>query len=114
MADTADGIVDWPRFNEIRDMVDPSSFIDIIQTFESGTTQHLQTMQEALAVEDFEKVRRSGHALRGGASNLGALQVAEMGSAIEAAALAGDAARLKVLIADASSAAGTFNRAVTD
>jgi len=68
----------------------PDLVVELIDLYLSDTSRRVRAMREALATTDGPLLGRAAHALKGGSSTLGALQVAE--SCEELERLAGDLA----------------------
>jgi HPt (histidine-containing phosphotransfer) domain-containing protein len=71
---------------------DPELIPDLIEAFTTDTAERIRQISAALAVADFAPVRAQGHAIKGGARQIGAHTVAEASQQIEAAGESQDAA----------------------
>jgi HPt (histidine-containing phosphotransfer) domain-containing protein len=71
---------------------DPELIPDLIEAFTTDTAERIRRVSAALAVSDFAAVRAQGHAIKGGARQIGALAVAEASEELEAAGDSRDAA----------------------
>ncbi len=54
---------------------DPELLVDLIQMYLSDSPQKLAEISEGLATQDYERVEKAAHSLKGSAGNLGAYLV---------------------------------------
>jgi HPt (histidine-containing phosphotransfer) domain-containing protein len=74
------------RPEPIRVSIDPD-LQDLIPGFLQNRRHDVQTLQKALAVEDFETIRMLGHRMRGDGGGYGFPMISDIGHALEKAAL---------------------------
>ncbi|HEX4067158.1 MAG TPA: response regulator [Acidobacteriaceae bacterium] len=75
-------VIDAAIFNRLRHAISPDGLTEIFTVFVNDTMDRLRLMRRAVA--DAEIVRRESHTVKGGASMLGALQVARAAAVLEA------------------------------
>ncbi len=61
-----------------------------ISLFRNGLLKNLQELEQAITADDSEAVRVAAHTIKGSCGNIGAMQMRETASTLEAAAKAGD------------------------
>ncbi|MDH4083571.1 MAG: Hpt domain-containing protein [Nitrospira sp.] len=71
-----------------------ASFEPLIPKFMTNRKKEVVTMQEALAVQDFETVRTVAHGMKGAGGSYGFDRITEIAAVIEQAAKAGDASTI--------------------
>lgn len=71
-----------------------ASFEPLVPKFVTNRKREVVTMQEALAAQDFETVRKVAHGMKGAGGSYGFDRISEMAAAIEQAAKAGDASTI--------------------
>ena len=71
-----------------------ATFEPLIPKFLSNRKKEVPAMQEALATQDFETVRRISHGMKGAGGSYGFDRITEMAAAIERAAKAGNSASI--------------------
>ena len=74
------------RPKPVRVSIDPD-LQDLIPGFLQNRRHDIQTLQKALAVEDFETLRLLGHRMRGDGGGYGFPMISDIGHALEKAAL---------------------------
>jgi HPt (histidine-containing phosphotransfer) domain-containing protein len=72
-------------------------FHALVAAFLKGSAECMKDVEAAFAASDHERLRRAAHALKGMCLNMGAQSLAKALAALEAAARAGDGARLAPL-----------------
>ncbi|MGB9029038.1 MAG: response regulator [Acidobacteriaceae bacterium] len=72
-------ILDPEIFERLRRAIDPDGLEEVFSVFINDTTERIAVMRRA----DPETVRREAHTVKGGASMVGALQIARAAAAIE-------------------------------
>jgi HPt (histidine-containing phosphotransfer) domain-containing protein len=73
----------------LRISIDPD-LRDLIPVFLQNRRQDIQTVQEALAIGNFDTIRTLGHRMRGDGGGYGFHMISEIGHALEKAALEKD------------------------
>lgn len=71
---------------EVRVSIDPD-LQELIPGFLQNRRHDIQTLEKAVAVEDFETIRTLGHRMRGDGGGYGFSMISEIGRALEKAAL---------------------------
>jgi CheY-like chemotaxis protein/HPt (histidine-containing phosphotransfer) domain-containing protein len=74
-----DAVIDAAIFNRLRRAIRPEGLEEIFTVFVSDTFQRLKNMRRS----DPDTIRHEAHTIKGGASMLGALQVARAAAAVE-------------------------------
>jgi HPt (histidine-containing phosphotransfer) domain-containing protein len=70
----------------------------LMPRFLANRHKDLEIIERGLAAQDFERVRRTGHSMRGVGAGYGFERISELGTAIEMAAKRRDSAQLLALI----------------
>jgi CheY-like chemotaxis protein/HPt (histidine-containing phosphotransfer) domain-containing protein len=80
-------LMDFSRLEEFREFDDPelSMTKEVIALFLTDTPPRLEAMQEAIDAADSSSLAKAAHALKGGASNIGAKAIQQHADALEAA-----------------------------
>ena len=91
----------------------------ILDAFWASNEELLEALEAALSTGDADAISKTGHALKGSASNLGAASLAEVAKTVEMAGKAGDldtardaAMRLPTEIEDTKAAFGSLMDAI--
>ncbi|MFO7808691.1 MAG: Hpt domain-containing protein [Planctomycetota bacterium] len=71
--------------------------VEIVEFFLSDLDGQLEELKDALASEDMEQIRRRAHALKGSASNLGALGLSDLARQIGQSAHEGEPAPCEIV-----------------
>ncbi|UTA49490.1 Hpt domain-containing protein [Simiduia sp. 21SJ11W-1] len=71
----------------------------LLDTFFEDSTQRLADLKQHVAEQDAEALRRTAHSLKGSASNLGALGLADLCLKAEAMGVAGNLTGAEALVA---------------
>jgi len=64
---------------------DESFLNELVAEFLNDIEQQLEIIRSAIAAQDFETLRKQGHAIKGGAANLRAMKLSEAASSLEKA-----------------------------
>jgi CheY-like chemotaxis protein len=89
--------------NDLGSMIGEASLARLLDSFRDGLIEDGEQLEAALKAEDLKAARRTGHRLKGTCRQFGALELAEIGAAIEAAAGLDDVARRTAEITPARS-----------
>ena len=69
---------------------DPELLLDLIQLFLDDGPAKIEAVVQGLAEQDFDKMERAAHALKGSAATLGFTALSEAALAVESAAKSGE------------------------
>ena len=69
--------VDIAALNELRQIMG-DEFSTLIETFQNDSVIRIQTIEDAVSGGDPEQIRRAAHSFKGSASNMGAIQLADL------------------------------------
>jgi HPt (histidine-containing phosphotransfer) domain-containing protein len=80
-------LMDFARLEEFKEFDDEEQSMtkEVIQLFFKDTPPRLKAMHDAIAGGDFGALTKAAHALKGGASNIGAKAIQQHADALEAA-----------------------------
>jgi HPt (histidine-containing phosphotransfer) domain-containing protein len=81
--------VDYDALNALKEVME-DDFGFLIQTFLQDSNNRLTTFHELVGSNDTDLIRRTAHSFKGSCSNLGALHLANLCSALEHKALSQD------------------------
>ena len=95
-SDDADRLLD--RLYALLGAQDPAFVADVLQDFLAELPGIVQSLTDAHARQDLDALRRGAHKLRSSAHALGGVGIAETAAPLEAAAYAGDAKSLPLLL----------------
>lgn len=104
-------VLDDAVLDELKDMLD-DALSEIVVGFLGGLDAEVQAIEQALAPGG-AALRAAAHSLKGSAGNLGARRLAALASAVEKAALAGDAATCQALVPGLRAVADDSRQALT-
>ena len=94
--------VDWTRIDEIREYDTPDGAImkEILSSFMTEAPTALLRVRDSATARDDDGLRKSAHALKGAAMNVGAVAIADCAAKVEAAAKAGLFDHMQLLVDD--------------
>jgi len=81
--DPDETIVNPETLAQLREMMPDTAVRQIYEAIVADLARRIAALEAAIAKDDDLEVRRIGHAIKGGCSMAGALQVARMGAVIE-------------------------------
>ena len=109
------GMIEEEQLRGLAEAAGKETVMPILDAFWASNDELLAALQAALTSGDADAISKTGHALKGSASNLGATALAETARSVEMAGKAGDvqtardaATRLPVEIEDTKAAFGTL------
>jgi CheY-like chemotaxis protein len=85
--DPAETVVDAGTLAQLREMMPESAVRQIFEAILTDLGKRITLLESAIARSDWVEARRIGHAIKGGGSMAGALQVSRLGELIEAGGL---------------------------
>ncbi|HYE57873.1 MAG TPA: Hpt domain-containing protein [Rhodothermales bacterium] len=108
LSDDADGLLD--RLYALLGAQDTAFVVDVLQDFLAELPGILRSLSDALERQDFDTLRRGAHKLRSSAYALGGIGIAETAAPLEAAAHAGEAKSLPLLLNALSDEVASYER----
>ena len=111
--DPQETVVNPETLTQLREMMPEAAVRQIFEAILADLGRRTTALKAAIAKRDWQEVRRIGHAIKGGASMAGAVQLARMGAGIEAGALEPKVNQTDngpVILADLASAAENLQR----
>jgi histidine phosphotransfer protein HptB len=85
--------IDYDALNALKEVME-DDFGFLIETFIQDSNERLIKLQELVASQDVDMIRRTAHSFKGSCSNLGALRLASLCAAVERKALNQDLTQL--------------------
>jgi CheY-like chemotaxis protein len=85
--DPKETIINRETLAQLREMMPESAIKQIFEAIINDLGRRTSAIELAIAKSDWKEVRRLGHAIKGGGSMAGALQVARLGQLVESGAL---------------------------
>lgn len=79
--------LDYDTLNTLKQVME-DDFALLIDTFVQDSTDRISTLREVMNGADTDLIRRAAHSFKGSSSNIGALQLSALCSAVEKKALA--------------------------
>ncbi|MBL8378662.1 MAG: PAS domain-containing protein [Burkholderiales bacterium] len=99
-ATAADQVLDMAQVDELIGLDDTRAVLgEFIELYTTQGPQRIEEIAAAAAADDFERLARVAHSLKGASANLGAVGVAELARRLEVAGHARDAEGMEGLIA---------------
>lgn len=83
------GSLDPGRFRELREIFSPDALADFVERWCQHARSEIETLRNAIELDDRAKVATAAHALRGGSQAVAAQRVAALAANLERAALDG-------------------------
>jgi CheY-like chemotaxis protein/HPt (histidine-containing phosphotransfer) domain-containing protein len=116
--DPAETVVDAGTLAQLREMMPEAAVRQIFEAILTDLGKRIALLESAIAKPDWVEARRIGHAIKGGGSMAGALQVSRLGELIESGGLEPVQAAFGVnqsdnssmILADLRAAAGNLQR----
>jgi histidine phosphotransfer protein HptB len=109
------GCGEWKLPDELRQMAeggDVEVVREVLTIFRTDTATRLQSIQAALASGNSAQVRMQAHTIKGSASQVGAMGLAELCRRIEREAAEGRTAGLPALIGELETCVAAVSRAI--
>ncbi len=78
--------LDYDTLNTLKQVME-DDFALLIDTFVQDSTDRIRTLREVIQGTEADLIRRAAHSFKGSSSNIGALQLSAMCSAVEKKAL---------------------------
>lgn len=108
-------VIEAEQLRSLAEAAGVETVLPILDAFWASNDELLAALDAALGTDDADAVAKTGHALKGSASNLGATALAQIAKAVEMAGKAGDvraardaAARLPGEIEETKAAFGSL------
>ncbi len=111
--DPNETIVNLETLAQLREMMPETNVRQIFQAILADLARRTAILKAAIAKRDWQEGRRIGHAIKGGASMAGAVQLARLGAGIESGSLepkVNQSDNSSVILADLESAAENLQR----
>ncbi|HXR39919.1 MAG TPA: response regulator [Terracidiphilus sp.] len=111
--DPEETVVNPETLAQLREMMPETAVRQIFEAILADLGRRIAALKAAIAKEDWPETRRIGHAIKGGGSMAGAVQLARLGAAIESGSLDPAVNQLdnsSVILADLQSAAANLRR----
>ena len=116
--DPLETIVNPETLAQLREMMPDSAVRQIYEAIISDLGKRTAALESSIAARDWGEARRIGHAIKGGGSMAGAVQVARLGELIEAGALelsqttsdVNQSDNIEVILSDLRAAAANLRR----
>jgi CheY-like chemotaxis protein len=112
--DPKETIINLNTLAQLREMMPESAIKQIFEAIINDLGRRTTALEAAIAKNDWKEARRIGHAIKGGGSMAGAMQVARLGQLVESGALEGaevnQSDNRAVILADLRAAAVNLQR----
>jgi histidine phosphotransfer protein HptB len=86
--------LDYDALNTLKEIME-DDFVLLVETFIQDSGNRLHILQGLIGTSDYDAVRRAAHSFKGSCSNIGALRLASLCSAVERKGLAGSLESIK-------------------
>jgi histidine phosphotransfer protein HptB len=82
--------LDYDALNTLKEIME-DDFVLLVETFIQDSSLRLQTLHDLMGSSDYDAIRRAAHSFKGSCSNIGALRLTSLCSAVERKGFAGSA-----------------------
>jgi CheY-like chemotaxis protein len=108
--DPAETVINMEILNQLREMMPITAVRQIYEAIISDVGKRTAALEAAIVRADWPETRRIGHAIKGGGSMAGAVQVARLGELVESGALVNQSDNSAVILQDLRAAAVNLQR----